>query len=96
MAAAIGNQYAARSRRFYDAVNRALTQDDGKRLRAAAEKLLDLAAEGEQWACIALRDTLDGKPAQALIGGDDDDNPIKLVGRIENIIVDANTKDSDR
>ena len=37
-----------------------------------------------------------GKPAQAHVGGYDDDNPIKVVARIENIIVDANPKDSDR
>ena len=80
MAAAIGNQYAAKARKFYDAVNRATTQDDGVRLRAAAEKLLTLASEGEQWAVLALRDTLDGKPAQTISG--DQDAPFRTVSEI--------------
>jgi hypothetical protein len=64
--APIGNQNGAKSRRFEQAVERALLADDGKRLRAAAEKLLDLAAEGEKWAVEILRDTLDGKPSQSV------------------------------
>ena len=49
---------------FREMVDRAIYQDNGKRLRAAAESLLDLAAQGEQWAVCALADRLDGKPAQ--------------------------------
>ena len=55
---------------FLETVNRAIVADDGRRLRAAAEKLLDLAAEGEQWAVCHLADRLDGKPAQAITGAD--------------------------
>ena len=51
---------------FRDMVDRAIKQDSGKRLRAAAESLLDLAAKGEQWAVCALADRLDGRPAQAV------------------------------
>ena len=51
---------------FLESVNRAIVADNGKRLRAAAEKLLDLAAAGEQWAVCHLADRLDGKVAQAL------------------------------
>ena len=51
---------------FLESVNRAIVADSGKRLRAAAEKLLDLAAAGEQWAVCHLADRLDGRPAQAL------------------------------
>ena len=47
-------------------VDRAIKQDSGKRLRAAAEKLLDLASDGEQWAVCLLADRLDGKSAQAV------------------------------
>lgn len=61
-----GNQNAAKSREFEQTVRRAMLADDGKRLRAAAEKLLDLAAAGERWAVECLRDTLDGKPAQSI------------------------------
>ena len=55
---------------FLESVNRAIVADNGKRLRAAAEKLLDLAAAGEQWAVCHLADRLDGKPAQAITGAD--------------------------
>lgn len=50
---------------FLDALNRAIKQGDSKKLRSAADKLLDAAAAGEPWAVKELRDTLDGKPAQA-------------------------------
>lgn len=55
---------ARRPMRFLAALERALLADDSKRLRAAAEKLLDLAAEGEAWAISMLADRLDGKPTQ--------------------------------
>lgn len=56
----------AKSRRFYAALDRAIIQEDSKRLRAAAEKLLDLASVGEPWAVQMLADRLDGKAAQQL------------------------------
>jgi hypothetical protein len=59
-----------REKRFRAALERAIAQDDGKRLRGAAEKLLDLADAGEAWAVKELRDTLDGKPAQEITGKD--------------------------
>ena len=82
MGAPIGNTNAAKSRLFHDALRRAIAQDDGKRLRNAAEKLLDLAAEGEGWAVKELRDTLDGKPAQAVTVGGDADNPVQTTMRV--------------
>lgn len=51
---------------FLDAINRAIKQTDGKKLRAAAEKLLDLAANGEPWAIKELADRTDGKAAQGV------------------------------
>ncbi len=66
-------------------LERAITQDDGKRLRGAAEKLLDLAEAGEPWAVKELADRLDGKVAQSLTLGGDPDNPI--VARIERLLV---------
>ena len=49
---------------FLDVLNRAIAQDDGKRLRTCAENLLTLAANGEAWAVQMLADRLDGKPKQ--------------------------------
>lgn len=51
---------------FKSALRRAIAQDDAVRVRAAAEKLLDKAADGEPWALGMLADRLDGKAAQAL------------------------------
>lgn len=59
-----GNQLGAKSRLFDQALKRAIAQDDGKRLRSAAEKLLDLASSGEAWAIKELADRLDGKSQQ--------------------------------
>lgn len=86
MGAPIGNQNAAKSRVFSDALRRAIAQDDGKRIRDAAEKMLDLAASGEPWAVREVFDRLEGKAAQAVTLAGDADNPINhsirvLLGR---------------
>jgi hypothetical protein len=73
-----------REAKFAAAVNRAIAQDDGQRLRACAEKLLDLAAEGEAWAVKELADRLDGRPAQALtVAGEPDAAPIAVKAVVE-------------
>lgn len=59
-----GNQLGAKSKLFDAALKRAIAQDDGVRLRNAAEKLLELAATGEAWAIRELADRLDGKSQQ--------------------------------
>lgn len=53
-----------REKKFLAALERAVIQDDGKRLRAAAEALLTSASNGEPWAIQQLADRLDGKPTQ--------------------------------
>ena len=68
-----------KQKRFYAALDRAIVQEDGKRLREAAEKLLTEASNGESWAIQMLADRLDGKPAQQLIHAGDDDNPMKII-----------------
>lgn len=60
----IGNQHAAKSRKFEMMLERAIKQDDGQKLRKAADALLDLAAEGNLAAISMLADRLDGKPKQ--------------------------------
>lgn len=71
----------AKIKRFFAALERACVQDDGKRLRAAAEKLLDLGAAGEPWAVQMLADRFDGKAAQQLqhAGADGEDLTLKIV-----------------
>ena len=68
-----------KAKRFYNALDRAIVQDDSKRLRDTAEKLLDLAAAGEPFAMQMLADRLDGKPAQVIAG--DVDNPLQVIIR---------------
>lgn len=74
--APLGNQNGAKSRLFEQTLKRAITQDDGNRIRKAAESLLDNAAEGHPWALNMLADRLDGKAAQAVILSQDDENPL--------------------
>lgn len=76
-----GNNNYLKGAVFNDALRRAITQDDGKRIRAAAEKLLDLAADGTPWAVRELADRTDGKATQVLAG--DADRPLQVTGTIK-------------
>jgi hypothetical protein len=55
-------------------------------LRYIARQLLNRAAT-ETAAAREIGDRLDGKPAQAIVGGEDDDPSIKVVHKIERVIV---------
>lgn len=70
----------AKIKRFFSTLERACVQEDYKRLRATAEKLLDAGASGEPWAVQMLADRYDGKPAQqvALTGADDGPLVVKI------------------
>jgi hypothetical protein len=81
-------------RPFEAALKRAIIQENSYRLRQMAEQVLDLAAQGEQWACLFVADRLDGKPRQAVPTQDEDGNAV-TVGSITYHIVDA-TKPTDR
>jgi hypothetical protein len=92
MGAPAGNINALKDKRWYEALDRAIKQDEGKRLRAAAEKLLDLAADGEAWAVKELGDRLDGKPKQQTEISGPDGGPVDVrVGKIERVIADPKT-----
>jgi hypothetical protein len=74
-----GNPDGSKKRkRFEAALDRALVQDDYKALRNCVNKVLELAQEGEQWAVLLLRDTLDGKPAQQVVATDNDGRPLAI------------------
>lgn len=71
MAAAIGNQYAAKSKRWQMAIERAIAKRSSRKeeldaLDDLAEKLLDLCAQGDLSALKELGDRLDGKSSQSL------------------------------
>jgi hypothetical protein len=73
-----GNQDAAKGRKVEKMIERALTQEDDKRLRQGVEALLNKVAEGERWALEFVADRLDGKPKQAVDLGGQPDNPINV------------------
>lgn len=85
--APIGNQNAAKGKMFEGALKRALARNDGS-LNRIADKLVQEAEAGEQWAVQMVADRLDGKAKQQIVGGDDDDNPLRFIARIERVIVD--------
>lgn len=72
--APLGNKNASKNRPWAEAINRALLAEDGKKLRALAEKLIGLALEGDVAALREIGDRVDGRPAQVLQG--DPDNPL--------------------
>lgn len=61
-------------------------------LRWIARQLLNRAGD-ETAAAREVGDRLDGKPAQAIIGGEDDDPAIEVVTRIELVALDAGSSD---
>lgn len=79
-----GNQEAKKGdkkRRFKQQLIAALEdvpEGDVSKLRLLADKLIDAGLGGDVQAIRDIRDTIDGKPAQA-ITGDDDADPIRHV-----------------
>lgn len=98
MAAPIGNQNAKKGRLWADAIKRAVARkfngDLNHGLDQLAEKLIDAVAEGDLPALKEFGDRMDGKPAQAIIGGDEDD-PAVTLRVIERRIVRANAEPAD-
>jgi hypothetical protein len=83
----IGNTNATKNKPFREALDRAIKQDDGKRLRKAAERLLTMAAsskKGDTRAIKELADRLDGKSVQPLSGFDGGDIKVTLLKGDEN------------
>ena len=78
MGAPVGNVNALKNKPFADALARAIAQDDGVRLRAIAEKLLNMAADGDLGAMKELFDRTDGKSTMILAGPDGGNIPLGL------------------
>jgi len=96
MGAPVGNKNAAKAKVWHAAIMRALERRKpaDERIQAIdelADKLLDLVAAGDLPALKEFGDRLDGKPAQAIIGGGDDDPPIRTVSRIELVDLDGSS-----
>lgn len=80
--APIGNRNAQKGRIWNDSLRKAIAQDDGRRLRASIERLLNLASNGEPWAIKELADRLDGRPTQTNVlegSGEPELKTIKIV-----------------
>lgn len=61
-----GNKNAVKENRIFGDELRKVVAQNRAKLRLAAEKLLDASAAGDLAATKELRDTLDGKPTQAV------------------------------
>lgn len=88
MAAPLGNRNAAKAKVWTAAIERALDRRKPADERIAAidelaDKLLDKCAAGDLAALQELGNRLEGKPAQVIVGGDDDEPPLKIRGVIE-------------
>lgn len=89
-----GNKLGGRKEKpFRDALNLALKEagENRPRLRLIAEQLIAKAEAGDMQAIKEFADRLDGKVPQAIVG-DNEDDPINLLHRIERVIVDPNPK----
>jgi len=75
-----GNTNATKNKPFREALDRAIKQDGGKRLRRAAERLLSMAAGARKniGPIKELADRLDGKSVQPLSGFDGGDIRVVL------------------
>lgn len=91
-----GNQNARKAKIWADAIRRAVARrangDLNGGLDSLADKLVQSAASGDQWALKELGDRIDGKVPQGIIGGDPDDAPVK----IEQILIRAVDAATDR
>lgn len=86
MGAPVGNQNAAKAKVWHAAIMRALDKrgagDRIKALDELASILLDKVAEGDLPALKEFGDRMDGKPAQAIIGGDETDPAVQFAMRV--------------
>jgi hypothetical protein len=74
-----GNKNAQKGQMWNDSLRKAIAQDDGRRLRASIEQLLNLASKGEPWAIKELADRLDGRPKPANILETSEESELKTI-----------------
>lgn len=74
-----GNQNAKKGKLFEQALKKALARRSNENCSAGldiiADKLVASAINGEQWAIKEIGDRIDGKPAQSIYMGDEENNP---------------------
>jgi hypothetical protein len=83
MAAPVGNQNAAKAKKWSAAIERALCKRYGKSLVDAlddlAGKFIEAVEKGDLAAFKEFGDRMEGKPAQAITGADGGDLTVKLI-----------------
>lgn len=85
MAAPVGNNNAKKGTEWRDAINYALKNyegsdiERGQALKAIAKKVIGMALEGDIQAVKEIGDRLDGKPVQAVTGGDGGPLTVEIV-----------------
>ena len=91
MGAPEGNQNAAKGRRWLDALNKALARyvdparqvAAGQALDKIAQNVVAAAVKGDRDAIVEIANRLDGKPAQGITLGSDEENPVKVSHKVE-------------
>lgn len=98
-----GNNNAGKAKRWREALNKALIRytnahveqnaalqcQAGEALDKIAMNVVHRAVYGDLECTEEIANRLDGRPAQAITGGEDDDNPLRLVTRIERVVIAA-------
>ena len=75
----VGNKNATKDKRLItNALNKVVVQNPDK-LKAACEKVLDDAVDGNLASLAFISDRLEGKPAQSVTVGGDAENPLTLL-----------------
>ena len=69
-------------------------QHADKAVKTLADGLDDEDARVRLAAATALLDRGFGKPAQAIVGGSEEDNPLRVLARVERVLIDP--KNTDR
>ena len=87
----------ARTKIVREALMLALNDEADAPMRNKMDKIarihIKMALSGDMPAIKEIYDRLDGRPAQAIVGGDEGDNPISMIQRIERLIVDPKPAD---
>lgn len=92
MGAPVGNQNARKAKIWRDAIERALDHwpekapsvESRRGLHDAAYAFVAKMMESSDLGFFKeLGDRMDGKPAQAIVGGDEDDSPVRVEGVIK-------------
>ena len=58
-------------------------RDEYEALIKIWEKQIDQAQEGDNVSCTNIVDRLDGRPKQAVVGGDEEDSSVSVIHKIE-------------